>query len=87
MKKISKKVCALVLAFGLLFAPMKYASADFDASKVDYNYVGQQVSSLSSIFEDVFNAIGYAGDASFVNNLTPQIVNFLKGLSLFFYCV
>jgi hypothetical protein len=50
---------------------MKYASADFDASKVDYNYVGQQVSSLSSIFEDVFNAIGYAGAASFVNNLTP----------------
>ncbi|MDR1474761.1 MAG: hypothetical protein LBS38_03650 [Endomicrobium sp.] len=84
MKKISKKICALVLVFGLLFAPMKYASADFDASKVDYNYVGQQVTSLSSIFADVFNVFGYTGAASFVSAWTPQVINFLKGLSLFF---
>jgi hypothetical protein len=84
MNKISKKVCALVLMFGLLFAPMKYASADFNPSKVDYNYVGQQVISLSSIFADVFNVFGYTGAASFVNTWTPQVVNFLKGLSLFF---
>jgi hypothetical protein len=84
MKKISKKVCALVLMLGLLFAPVRYASADFDPSEVDYTYVGQHVNNLSVFFVDVFNVFGYAGAASFVSDWASKAVSFLKNLNLFF---
>jgi hypothetical protein len=77
MKKIIKKVFALLLVFGLLAAPVKPALA------FDFGYAADAVEEASGVLTNVFNYFGYDYAEKITDKWAPIVAGFLRGLGMF----